>query len=158
MRLKNHYRFNHIISKIADILKFRYAFLDGKFGLDDNGPMTGIPVEVDWFVAANSLGAFDRTVAHMMGVDYKTVGHLKIAEKYGLMPSRREIVVIGDPDRFKRKFTLKRNIWNYPALVAFHSKHLTHLFYFSMWSKILHDIMYTFRQRPITDENRCCKL
>jgi uncharacterized protein (DUF362 family) len=150
MRLKNHYRFNFIISKIAEILKFRYAFLDGKFGLDDNGPMEGIPVETDWFVAANSLGAFDRTVSSMMGVDYKRVGHLKVAEKYGLIPSEEETKIIGNPDNLAIKFTLRRNLWNYPALAGFHSKHLTHLFYFSMWSKILHDIMYTFRKRPIS--------
>jgi UDP-glucose 4-epimerase len=49
-----------------------------------------------------------------------------------------------------RKFMLKRNFWNYPALIAFHSRKLTHLFYFSMWAKVLHDIMYTFRKRPIS--------
>jgi uncharacterized protein (DUF362 family) len=62
MRLRNHYMFDHIISKISDILKFKYAFLDGKYGLNNNGPMVGDPIEVNWFVASNSLGAFDMIV------------------------------------------------------------------------------------------------
>jgi uncharacterized protein (DUF362 family) len=149
MRLKNHYVFNEIIGQVCDILKFRYAFLDGKYGLDSNGPMMGDPVEVNWFVAANSLRAFDRVVSEMMGFDWQQIGHLKMSAKYGFMPAADEIQIIGDPDALKRKFTLTRNIWNYPALAGFHSKHLTHLFYCSMWSKLLHDVMYTFRKKPI---------
>jgi uncharacterized protein (DUF362 family) len=149
MRLKNHYVFDEIISQVCDILKFRYAFLDGKYGLDSNGPMLGVPVEVNWFVASNSLGAFDMVVSEMMGFDWRKVGHIKGADRYGYMPKREDIKIIGDIDALKRKFTLKRNFWNYPALAAFHSRHLTHLFYFSIWAKMLHDVMYTFRKRPI---------
>lgn len=149
MRLKNHYVFDDIIGQVCDKLKFRYAFLDGKYGLDNNGPMMGDPVEVNWFVASNSLGAFDRIVSGMMGFDWQRIGHLKMAEKNGYLPGENEIQIIGDPNALKRKFTLNRNLWNYPALAAFHSKNLTHLFYFSMWAKLLHDIMYTFRKRPI---------
>jgi len=150
MRLKNHYVFAEIISQVCEVLKFRYAFLDGKYGLDNNGPMMGDPVEVNWFVASNSLGAFDRVVSGMMGFDWQRIGHLKMAEKYGLLPKREDIEIIGDIESLKRKFVLKRNFWNYPALAAFHSKRLTHLFYFSKLSKPLHDIMYTFRKKPIT--------
>jgi uncharacterized protein (DUF362 family) len=149
MRLKNHYVFNDIISQVCNKLKFRYAFLDGKYGLDNNGPMTGDPVEVNWFVAANSLGAFDMVVSDMMGFDWRRIGHLKMAAKYGFMPGKDEIKIIGDSDALKRKFMLKRNFWNYPALAAFYSSKLTHLFYFSAWAKLLHNIMYTFRKRPI---------
>jgi hypothetical protein len=50
----------------------------------------------------------------------------------------------------KKNFVLKRNFWNYPALAAFHSRRLTHLFYFSKLAKPLHDIMYMVRRRPIS--------
>jgi hypothetical protein len=130
-------------------LKFRYAFLDGKYGLDNNGPMVGDAIEVNWFVASNSLGAFDRVVTEMMGFDWKRIGHLKMAEKYGYVPGRNEIRIIGNVDSLRRTFRLKRTFWNYPALAAFHSRTLTHFFYFSSWAKLLHDIMYTFRKRPL---------
>jgi len=151
MRLKNHYVFDEIISQICNILKFQYAFLDGKHGLDTNGPVMGDPVEVNWFVASDSLGAFDRVVSDMMGFNWQRIGHLKMAEKYGLMPGKDKIQIIGNPASLKRQFTLKRNIWNYPALVAFHSKKLTHIVYISKWAKLLHDIMYTFRKRSISE-------
>jgi uncharacterized protein (DUF362 family) len=149
MRLKNHYVLDEIISQICDILKFQYAFLDGKYGLDNNGPIMGDPVEVNWFVASNSLGAFDRVVSGMMRFDWRRINHLKIAEKYGFIPGKDAIQIIGDINALKRKFILKRNFWNYPALVAFHSKNLTHLFYLSVWANLLHEIMYTFRKKPI---------
>jgi uncharacterized protein (DUF362 family) len=150
MRLKNHYVFDEIISQVCNKLKFRYAFLDGKYGLDHNGPMNGDPVEVNWFVASNSLGAFDMIASEMMDFNWKKVGHLKMAERYGYLPKREDIEIIGDIDKLKRKFVLEKNFWNYPALAAFHSRNLTQLFYFSMWAKLLHDIMYTFRKRPIS--------
>lgn len=149
MRLKNHYVFDEIISQVCDKLKFRYAFLDGKYGLDNNGPMVGDPIEVNWFVASNSLGAFDVVVSEMMGFDWRKIGHLKKASRYGFIPDRVQIEVIGDINSFKRKFRLKRSFWNYPALIAFHSGRLTDLVYLSKYAKILHDIMYMFRKRPI---------
>ena len=149
MRLKNHYMFNHIISKISDILKFRYAFLDGKYGLDNNGPMVGNPVKINWFLASNSLGAFDVIVSEMMGFDWKKIIQLREAERNGFIPKREDIIVIGDIQSLKKKFRLNRTFWNYPPYLAFHSKKLTYLFYFSRFAKPLHDIMYTFRKRPL---------
>lgn len=151
MRLKNHYMFDYIISKLSDILKFRYAFLDGKYGLNSNGPMVGDPIEVNWFAASNSLGGFDMIVSEMMGFDWERIGHLKMATEYGFLPKREDIEIVGDLESPKRKFVLKLNLWNYPALAAFNSEKLTHLFYFSKWAKLLHDVMYTFRKKPINE-------
>ena len=149
MRLKNHYVFDEIIGQICELLKFRYAFLDGRYGLDSNGPMDGDPVDLNWFVAANSLGAFDVIVSEMMGFDWRKIGHLRGAAKLGLIPQKKDIMIHGDIGSLKNDFKLSRTFWNYPALTAFHSKRLTHLFYLSNWSDLLHRIMYTFRKRPV---------
>ena len=149
MRLKNHYVFNEIISQVCNKLKFRYVFLDGKYGLNNNGPIVGDPVEVNWFAASNSLGAFDIVVSEMMGFDWRKINHLKMAAEYEFIPKKEYIDIIGDIDALKKKFVLKRNFWNYPALVAFRSKKLTDLVYFSKWAQLIHDIMYTVRKRPI---------
>jgi uncharacterized protein (DUF362 family) len=149
MRLKNHYVFNKIIGQICNHLKFKYAFLDGKYGLDKNGPMVGQPFEINWFVASNSLGAFDMVVSEMMGFNWREIGHLREADNLSFIPGRKEIKIVGDLEPLKRNFSLKRNFWNYPALLAFNSKKLTHFFYFSKYAKILHDIMYLFRKRPL---------
>jgi uncharacterized protein (DUF362 family) len=151
MRLKNHHVFDETIGQVCDKLKFRYAFLDGKYGLDQNGPMMGVPVEVDWFVASNSLGAFDVVVSDMMGFDWKKIGHLKKASEYGFVPEKNQIMVVGEYASLKRTFVLHRSFWNYPALAAFRSRKLTHLFYLSKISKLLHTIMYIFRKKPIEE-------
>jgi len=150
LRLRNHPVFDEIIGQICDKLKFRYAFLDGKYGLNNNGPIVGVPVEVNWFVASNSLGAFDVVVSEMMGFDWRKISHLRIAYEYGFIPERNNIVVVGDLGALKRKFDLRRNFWNYLALAAFHSQKLTHLFYFSKYSRLLHNLMYMFRKKPIS--------
>jgi len=66
----------------------------------------------------------------MMGFDWQKVGHLKMAERYGYIPKREDIKIIGNIGTLARKFTLKRNFWNYPALLAFHSRKL-HIFFIS---------------------------
>ncbi|PKP62133.1 hypothetical protein CVT91_00440 [Candidatus Atribacteria bacterium HGW-Atribacteria-1] len=149
MRMKNHYVFDKIIGQICNHLKFKYAFLDGKYGLDKNGPMVGKPFEINWFVASNSLGAFDVVVSEMMGFNWRDIGHLGEAANLGFIPDRKDISVIGDLEPLKIGFSLKRNFWNYPALFAFNSKKLTHFFYFSKYAKFLHDVMYLFRKRPL---------
>ena len=149
MRLKNHYMFNCLISRVADTLKFKYAILDGKYGLNNNGPIVGDAVEVNWFAAANSLGAFDLIVSEMMGIDWMKIGHLKVAEKYGYIPKKERIELIGDVKSLKTKFFLRRGFWQYPALVAFKSRYLTKFIYLSNYAKLIHDIMYLFRKRPI---------
>ena len=149
MRLKNHFVFNKIIGQICNHLKFKYAFLDGKYGLDKNGPMVGKPFEINWFVASNSLGAFDMVVSEMMGFNWREIGHLREADNLSFIPGRKEIKIVGDLEPLKRDFSLKRNFWNYPALLAFNSKRLTHFFYFSKYAKFLHDVMYLFRKRSL---------
>jgi uncharacterized protein (DUF362 family) len=149
MRLKNHYMFDCLISQVADALKFKYAILDGKYGLNNNGPIVGDAVEVNWFAAANSLGAFDLIVSEMMGFEWMKIGHLKVAEKYGYLPKKERIELIGDIKSLKIKFSLRRGFWQYPALVAFKSRYLTKFVYLSNYAKLIHDIMYLFRKRPI---------
>jgi uncharacterized protein (DUF362 family) len=149
MRLKNHYMFNYLISKLADVLKFKYAFLDGKYGLNNNGPIVGDVVELNWFAAANSLGAFDAVISEMMGFEWKKIGYLKVAEQYGYLPQKENVELIGNIESLSFKYSLRRGFWQYPAMIAFKSRYLTKLIYLSRYAKILHDIMYLFRKRPI---------
>lgn len=90
----------------------------------------GHAVEVNWFVASNSLGTFDIAISKMMGLNWKSIEHLREAVNLGFISDPKGIKVIGDMEHLKKKFILKRNIWNYPALLAFNSKKLTHFFIF----------------------------
>jgi len=149
MRLGHHHAFDEIIGQISAHLKVRYAFLDGQYGLDGNGPIVGEPVDLGWFAASNSPGAFDMVVSGMMGFSWESIRHLRKAGEYGLLPPADAIEVIGNTDSLARRFVLRRNPWNYPALAAFHSRRLTQLFYFSGWAKGLHNLMYLVRRKPM---------
>ena len=91
MRMKNHYVYDKIIGQICDILKFRYAFLDRGIGLNNNGSMVGHLIELNWFVASNSLGAFDVVVSEMMGFNLRGIEHLREAANLGLIPSPEKL-------------------------------------------------------------------
>ena len=50
---------------------------------------------------------------------------------------------------YTRNWDVHEGEWNYQALAGFRSKRLRFLFYFSQCAAMLHEIMYTFRARPI---------
>lgn len=149
MRLKNHFAFAELIAQICRSLKMRFAFLDGRYGLDRNGPMDGVVRELNWFVGSNNIGAFDRAVAAMMGIDWRKIGYLRQAARQGAVPPASAIRIMGTVPPVDPPFRLRRQFWNYPALAAFQSSWLTRVVYLSDWAKLLHDIMYLFRKRPI---------
>ena len=45
-------------------------------------------------------------VSEMMGFDWRKIGHLKMAERYGYLPKREDIQIMGDIDA-EKKFTLE---------------------------------------------------
>jgi len=149
MRLRNHYELDRLISQLCEKMRFRFAFLDGRFGLDGNGPIIGTPVDLDWFAASNSLAAHDMVLSEMMGMDWKRIGHIREAVAAGPFPDGSGVKVVVDALWPKRTFRLRRRFWDYPAWIAFRSKRLTYLFYLSRLSGLLHWFMYLFRKRPI---------
>ena len=148
-RLRHHAALNSVIAQLAERMSFRYAFLDGAWGLDDNGPIEGMARRLDWFAASNSLGAFDRAVAARMGIDAARIPHLALAEAQGLLPAVEEIGVIEAGAMAPQPFHLRRTFWNYPALAAFHSRRLTQLVYLSRFSDAIRRAMYLVRPRAV---------
>jgi len=154
MRLRYHPVFNEAIFAINQAIRNRITIIDGTYGLTRSGPMAGDPFELGWLIASNSFEAADLIAARIMGVDLKKIKHYRLAYKNRLVPQIGDIETNQDFQRFlSDKFYLKRDIWNYLALSAFHNPWLTHFFYESMFADILHKIMYTFRKRPVSDED-----
>ena len=74
------------------------------------------------------------------------IDHLDYIKKRGLLPENI-ITNIDISNLISDKFILKRNVWNYGALLAFDSYFFTKLFYKSPITNLLHDIMYSFRKK-----------
>jgi hypothetical protein len=109
--------------------------------------MRGRPVALDWLLVSDDLGAGARVTCALMQVPFPKIRHLKHAEKQGLVPALDEIALNRDIRPFiKERFALKRSWTDYPGLLTFHSPFLAYIGYFSPLAKILHRILYLFRE------------
>ena len=127
-------------------VKARVAIIDGKFGLNVNGPMKGEPVELNWALITDDIGAGARLACELMQVPLSGINHLKYAQSLGLIPERRDIRLNCDLRPFIRnRFVLKRVWTDLPGFLAFKSPFISYLAYFSPLADILHRILYLFR-------------
>lgn len=84
------------------------AVVDGFGGMDGEGPRFGRSRNFGWVVAGNDPVAVDGVVARLMGMSVGHIGHLVLAERFGLGNlSLDRIELVGDPlDSLARKCRL----------------------------------------------------
>jgi uncharacterized protein (DUF362 family) len=126
---------------------------DGTYFLDKNGPMQGEPVRMDLIIAATSAGAFDRYLCEVMGVDWRSISHLRRAARTGAFPAEMADLDCNAPAAaFRvRRFTLRRSVRTRIALVGFRSRFVTWLGYESWFGRrVLHRILYALVGPPIS--------
>lgn len=146
-RLRLHPYFKYVILEVNKAVKARVAIIDGKFGLNINGPMKGMPIQLNWGLVTNDIGAGARLACELMQVQLEKIEHLKYAKEQGFVPELAEIVVNQDIRSFyKGNFILKREWTDYPGFFAFHNRHLAYLAYFSPLAGMLHRLLYLFRE------------
>lgn len=153
-RLRLHPYFRHVVLEVNKAVKAKVAIVDGKYGLNVNGPMRGSPVELDWVLVTNDIEAGARLTCELMQVLLEKIPHLKYAKELGLVPEVDEIIVNQDIRPFLReKFYLRREWTDYPGFLAFHNPLLAYLAYFSPLAETLHRVLYLFRE-PFYDYRR----
>jgi len=146
-RLRLHPYLRHVVLEVNKAVKARLAIIDGKYGLNVNGPMRGCPVELNWVLVANDIGAGARLACELMQISLEKIPHLRYAKRLGFIPDLDKIVINRNLKPFlKEKFVLKRELTDYPGFLAFHSPFLAYLAYFSPLAEILHRILYLFRE------------
>jgi uncharacterized protein (DUF362 family) len=146
LRLKLHPFFRHVIWAVHQALPRTIVIMDGKYGLDRNGPMRGDPVELNWLLASDSVVAADLEMAGLMGFDWRCVPHLAfMARRYGGRIWDR-IERNTDPRQFQRAFRLERQWTDLPGWCTFHSRVLAWLGYESRLAAPLHRLLYCFRE------------
>lgn len=146
-RLRLHPYLRHVVLEVNKAAKARLAIIDGKYGLNVNGPMRGCPVELNWVLVANDIGAGARLACELMQISLEKIPHLRYAKRLGFIPDLDEIVINQNLRPFlKEKFVLKREWTDYPGFLAFHNPFLAYLAYFSPLAEVLHHILYLFRE------------
>lgn len=146
-RLWLHPYLKHVVLEVNKAVKARVAIIDGRYGLNVNGPMRGRPVELDWVLVADDIGAGARLASELMQIPIEKIPHLRYAKKLGFIPDLSEIELNQDIQPFlKEKFVLRREWTDYPGFLAFHNSFLAYLAYSSPLAEILHRILYLFRE------------
>ncbi|MCP4541877.1 MAG: DUF362 domain-containing protein [Chloroflexi bacterium] len=146
-RLRLHPYFKHVILEVNKAVKTKVAIIDGKYGLNVNGPMRGVPVDLNWVMVANDIGCGARVACDLMQMPFEKISHLEYATTWGLIPDSDEITINQNIDTFlKEKFVLTREWTDYPGFIAFHSPLVAYLGYFSPLAKLLHRVLYLFRE------------
>lgn len=150
-RLKLHPYFAEVIHEVCRRLPKPYAIIDGRYGLNRSGPMSGDPVELGWLLVSNDLVAADRVGCRLMQIDEERVPYLRYFRRQGWWTDYARIQLSQSLEAFvKPQFYLKRAWTDYPGLCCFKSSFLAWLGYRSPLAGLAHRILYLFR-RPFYD-------
>ena len=146
-RLRMHPLLPRVVFEVNRAVHAKVAIVDGAWGLNVSGPMLGTPVPLDWALVTDDIGAGARICCELMQVPLEKIAHLRYAERAGAIPRLAEIATNQDIAPFKReRFYLRRRLSDYPGMLAFRSKTIGHLAYFSPLSTFLHKVLYLFRE------------
>jgi uncharacterized protein (DUF362 family) len=146
-RLRLHPYLKHVLLEINKAVKTKIVIMDGKYGLNINGPMKGQPVELNWLLVANSPGAAARLACELMQIPLEKIPHLAYAKEFGFIPGLDAIELNRAIGPLKKtKFFLKRELTDWPGYFAFNSSFIAYLAYFSPLAGLLHRILYLFRE------------
>jgi len=148
LRLKLHPFLKKVALEINKALNVNISIIDGRYGLNRNGPMRGDAVELGWLMVADNILAADMVCCTLMGIDPMSIEHLHFYHSNEFLPILDDFHFNQNYSRFvSPHFYLKRELWDYPGYFAFRSSFLAHLAYHSALSRILHKGMYLFREK-----------
>ena len=109
--------------------------------------MEGDAVDLNWLMVADDLYAADVACCHLMQIDPGSIRYLRHARREEALPEIEQIDFSQDSRKFvKEKFYLGRQWTDYPGLLAFRSRLLAYVAYYSPAASLLHKILYLFRQ------------
>jgi uncharacterized protein (DUF362 family) len=146
-RLRLHPQLPRVLFEVNKAVHAKVAIVDGRWGLNVSGPLRGDAVALDWLLVTDDIGAGARICCDLMQVPLGKIRHLRYAERQGAIPRRTEIETNRDIAPFVRdRFRLRRRWTDYPGYLAFNSKSIAHLAYFSPLATFLHKALYLFRE------------
>ncbi len=147
LRLKLHPFFKHVIYAVHQALPKTIVIMDGRYGLNGNGPMRGQATELSWLLASDSVVAADLAMARLLGFDWRRVPHLAFMARRQGGVVWDEIELNTDYRQFQRaRFRLEREWTDLAGWCTFHSRLLAWLGYESRLAAPLHRLLYCFRE------------
>ena len=132
LRLKHHGYIEKVLGDMLEILKPKLVVMDGRIGLESDGPIAGLPKELDLLLTATNAVAADAVACDIMGFDPKKIKHIRHAHERGLGPiDQKKMSLSGIPPKRARDPFLKANRDSISNLEKWVSPHpvLSHLIY-----------------------------
>lgn len=153
MRLLNHPYFDELILEINRLLKVRLALADGKFFLNKTGPMlNGIPILKNLIIGSDSIGSIDSVLCRIMGLNYREIRYLRLAEICGWIPPIEDMEMNTSPEDFcNQKFYLKRTLRSSVVSWAFDHPWAVNLIWNSSFGNLFHKLLYSVAGNPVHD-------
>ncbi|MBI3417690.1 MAG: DUF362 domain-containing protein [Verrucomicrobia bacterium] len=146
-RLKLHPYFAEVMFELNRRLPRAHSIIDGRFGLNRSGPMSGDVVELNWLLAANDLVAADRVCCRLMQIDERRVKYLQHFRREGWWTPFDDITITDGWESFrKERFYLARKWTDLPGFACFNNSFLAWLGYHSPLAGFAHWLLYLFRE------------
>ena len=97
---------NIAIADMASVLRPHLVIIDGTVGMEGLGPSAGEPKPLDLVIVGDDAMAADSVACMLMGIDPRSVPHLRIAEErgYGSLDSDAFTVTTPDWQSLSQKF------------------------------------------------------
>jgi len=101
---------DEVVYDMNQAVRIDYAIIAGLMGMEEAGPIDGIPVPLNLIIAGKNPVAVDAVCVHLMGLDPHEVKHLRYLHEAGKGPlDLAEIEVVGEPlEKVKRPFRLPK--------------------------------------------------
>jgi len=148
LRLRLHPFFAAVVHAINRALRVGLCVMDGRYGLDRNGPLRGDAVALDWLMVADDVLAADVVACTLMGLEPMRIGYLRHFQRRSPVPPIGAFDFNTDYRAFAgARFQLKRELWDWPGFLAFRSRWLAWLAYHSPFARTLHRGLYLFREK-----------
>jgi len=82
------------ITDVATMFRIDYTVVDGIWGMEGNGPLSGDPIEMDLIIAGADPVAVDAVCTAIMGFNPNNIGHITMAAKHGLGVADLDRIVV----------------------------------------------------------------
>jgi len=103
LRLKHHGYIEKVLGDMLEILKPRLVVMDGRIALEGDGPIAGLPKDLDLLLTATNAVAADSVACDVMGFDARKIKHIRHAHDRGLGPiDLKKIELSGIPPKDAR--------------------------------------------------------
>ena len=149
-RIHYHHILDHGIVALWKIIKPDLSIIDGIVAADGNAPINGFPVPLGVIIAGDQDATVDKVATALMGIPFKKVKHLVLAEREGLIRKWDQIRLTQPLDKFLvHRFKPRRRLSNWPGIFLGKYPKLQGLIYHSFASGFFYWCLRRVRRRDI---------